>query len=200
MRMNCSATFVALLWALTISVLNTTVLTTSALAHELQDNRATLVLRDRQHLALTLFVDYPKVLHQVLSPQSSLQEFVMLHSAMKPQELQAQLLVAQRKLQVDTKVVLATGKTAMLTQWVWPDMAGVQKLLQQRAMQAIVAPKDHAHMVPMEIRAEAQSSNTSDFNSVTLQLPSALQPVLLVSYQPKQVWLKPNTPSPVISF
>jgi hypothetical protein len=172
----------------------------SAAAHELQDNRATLVLRDRQHLALTLFVDYPKVLHQVLSPQSSLQEFVMLHSAMKPQELQAQLLVAQRKLQVDTKVVLGTGRTVVLTQWVWPDMAGVQKLLQQRAMQAIVAPKDHAHMVPMEIRAEAKSSNASDFRSVTLQLPAALQQVLVVSYQPKQVWLKPNATPPVISF
>ena len=172
----------------------------SAAAHELQDNRATLVLRDHQHLALTLFVDYPKVLHQVLAPQTSLQEFVMLHAAMKPQEFQAQLLVAQRKLQGGTSVVLGSGKTAVLAQWVWPSSTPVHKLLQQRAMQAIVAPNDHAHAVPMEIRAETKSNNASDFSSVILQLPPALQQVLVVSYQPKQVWLKANTPSPRISF
>jgi hypothetical protein len=171
-----------------------------AVAHELQDNRATLVLRDRLHLALTLFVDYPKVLHLVLAPQSSLQEFVMLHSAMQPKEFQAQLLVAQRKLQANTSVVLSNGKTTALTQWVWPDVASVHKLLQQRAMQTIVAPNDHAHSVPMEIRAETKSNNSNDFSAVTLQLPSALQQVLVVSYQPKQLWLKPNAPSPVIRF
>jgi hypothetical protein len=176
------------------------VLTQAAVAHELQDNRATLVLRDRQHLALTLFVDYPKVLHQVLAPQSNMQEFVMLHSAMPLPEFQTQLLVAQRKLQGATSVLLSTGKTAALSQWVWPDATSVHKLLQQRTMQAIVAPKDHAHLVPMEIRAETTSSNANDFKSVRLQLPSALQPVLVVSYQPQQVWLKPNAPSPVISF
>jgi hypothetical protein len=172
-------------------------LTQAAVAHELQDNRATLVLRDRQHLALTLFVDYPKVLHQVLAPQSSMQEFVMLHSAMQLPEFQTQLLVAQRKLQGATSVVLSSGKTVAFTQWVWPEAGSVQKL---RAMQAIVAPKDHAHMVPMEIRAETTSSNANDFKSVRLQLPSALQQVLVVSYQPQQVWLKPNATSPVINF
>lgn len=172
----------------------------SAEAHELQDNRATLVLRDRQHLALTLLVDYPKVLHQVLAPQSTAQEFLVTHSAMKPQEFEALLLAAQRKLQSSTSIVMRSGKTAALVGWVWPDAASVQKLLQQRTMQAVVAPNEHVHAMPMEIRAEAKSSHASDFKSVSLQLPAALQHVLVVSYQPRQVWLKPNTPSPVISF
>ena len=41
-------------------------LASSALAHELDSNRATLVLRDRQHLAITFFVDYASVMQQVL--------------------------------------------------------------------------------------------------------------------------------------
>jgi hypothetical protein len=179
-----------LLWALAAS----------ATAHELQDNRATLVLRDGVHLALTLFVDYPNVLHQVLAPQSTVQQFMLMHSAMKPQEFQAQLVAAQRRLQDGISITMSTGKTVALTQWVWPDAASVQKLLQQRAMQSLVAPKDHAHMVPMEIRAEAKSSNASDLKSVTLQLPAVLQQVLVVSYQPKQVWVKPHTPPPAIHF
>ena len=76
----------------------------------------------------------------------------------------------------------------------------MQNLLQQRAMQAVVAPTDHAHAVPTEIRAEAKSSNAADFTSVTLKLPAQFQQVLVVSYQPKQVWLKPHTLSPAISF
>lgn len=188
--MRFSATFLPLLWALS----------TSAPAHELQDSRATLVLRDRQPLTLTLFVDYPKVLHLALAPQSTTQEFLLMYSAMKQQEFQAQLLAAQRKLQDGTSLVMGSGEKASFTSWVWPDAASVQKLLQQRAMQAVVTPNDHAHTVPTEIRGEAKSSQASDFKSVTLQLPAVLQQVLVVSYQPKQLWLKPNSQSPVISF
>lgn len=169
-------------------------------AHELQDNRATLVLRDKLHIVLTLFVDYPKVLHQVLAPQIALQDFILTHSAMKPQAFHMQLLAAQRKLQSNTQLVMSNGKAAVLGQWIWPPSAHVQKLLQERAMQAVVAPSDHAHGMPMEIRAEARSINSNDFSSVTLQLPAQLSQVLVVSYQPRQIWLKPNTASPPIRF
>jgi hypothetical protein len=69
---------------------------TNAFAHELQANRASLVLRDSQHLSLTFFVDYVGVLHQVLAPQRTLQEFVLMYASMKPLELQSQLLAAQK--------------------------------------------------------------------------------------------------------
>ena len=173
---------------------------TSALAHELDSNSARLVLRDRLHLSITFFVDYPGVLHQVLAPQRSVQEFVLMYAAMKPLEFKTQLIEAQRKLQSNTALTLHSGKSAMLTQWIWPEVAVVQNLLQQRAMQAVVAPGDHAHAVSTEIRAEAKSNNATDFTSVTLKLPAQFQQVLVVSYQPKQVWLKPHIPSPVISF
>ena len=120
--------------------------------------------------------------------------------AHEQQEFQAQLLAAQRKLQDGTSLVMGSGEKASFTSWVWPDAASVQKLLQQRAMQAVVTPNDHAHTVPTEIRGEAKSSQASDFKSVILQLPAVLQQILVVSYQPKQLWLKPNSQSPVISF
>lgn len=175
-------------------------LATHAAAHELQDSRATLVLRDEQHLALTLFVDYPKVLHQVLAPKDTFQEFILVHSAMQPRDFQAQLLAAQRQLQNGTSLMMNNGKAADLVQWVWPTPSSVQKLLQQRAMQAVVASNDHVHAVPMEIRAEAKAIQRRDFSSVTLRLPAALSQVLVVSYQPRQIWLKPNLTSPPIRF
>jgi hypothetical protein len=81
------------------------------------------------------------------------------------------------------------GDTKVLASWT-PAMA----------TQAVVAPGDHAHTVQMQIRADVKSSNANGFSSITLQLPLAFQQVLVVSCQPKQVWLKPNTPSPAISF
>lgn len=175
-------------------------LATSAVAHELSSNRATLVLRDRQHLSLTFFVDYTIVLHQVLAPKRSMQEFVLIYSAMKPQEFQTQLLAAQGKLQSSTGVAFASGKAASLTGWVWPQAAAVQNLLQQRAMQLVVAPADHSHTVQTEIRAETQSANPNDLSTLTLQLPREYQQVLVVSYQPRQVFVKPGMPSPAIRF
>jgi hypothetical protein len=188
--MNIFISTIVMLWALT----------GSAAAHELQANRATLVLRDRQHLSLTFFVDYARVLHQVLAPQQSFQDFALMYSAMKPAEFQAQLQGAQRKLQSSTAITLHSGKAAVLTQWVWPGATAAQNLLQQRAMQAVVAPTDHAHVVPTEIRAEAKSGSVSDFTSITLQLPTEFQQVLVVSYQPKQIWVKPGALSSTINF
>jgi hypothetical protein len=128
------------------------------------------------------------------------QEFVLMYAAMKLPELKTQLLEAQRQLQTHTTLTLQSGKSATFTQWVWPEAAMVQNLLQQRAMQTVVAPTDHSHVVPTEIRAEVKSANAADFSSVNLQLPVQFQQVLVVSYQPKQVWLKPHMPSPAISF
>ena len=175
-------------------------LATSAVAHELASNRATLVLRDRQHLSLTFFVDYTSVLHQVLAPKTPVQEFVLMYSAMKPQEFQTQLLAAQSKLQSSTGLAFASGRVAALTRWAWPQAAAVQILLQQRAMQSVVAPADHSHAVQTEIRTETRSANPEELASVTLQLPPEFQEVLIVSYQPKQVFVKPGMRSPAIRF
>ena len=85
------------------------------LAHELQASRATLVLRDNQHLAITFFVDYPAVLHQALAPQMLFHEFALQHSAMPTPIFAAQVLLAQRKLQSGTRLMLRSGKAAPLT-------------------------------------------------------------------------------------
>jgi hypothetical protein len=179
---------------------STICLSNVANAHELSSNRATLVLRNKQHLTITFFVDYAKVLHQALAPKKPLQEFLAQAAATPEKEFKSQLAIAQEKLQARINVTLASGKAATLTQWTWPNSKFVHSLLQQRAMQAIVAPKDHAHGTPLEIRAEANSANSKDFRSIKLNLPAEFQQVLVVAYSPKQVWMKPNEASPAITF
>ena len=173
-------------------------LAASASAHELQANRLTLVLRDRNHLSLTFLIDYTDALHRALSPRRSFDEFVLVYSAMRPEDLKAELLRAQAKLQRSTQLALATGKPVAIANWRWPDAERVQAVLRERAMQAVVAPGDHAHAVPFEIRAEAMS--TDDISSSTIRLPEEFQRVLVVSYRPSQRWVEPGARSSEIRF
>lgn len=167
-------------------------------AHELQANRLTLVLRDRNHLSMTFFIGYTDALHRALAPRRTFREFALVYSAMKPQELEKELLRAQAKFQNDTRLTLSAGKQANITNWKWPDAARVQVLLQESVMQSVVAPSDHSHEAPVDIHAEVIAPQ--NISSVTIRLPEEFQRVLVVSYRPSQVWVESNTPSPAIKF
>ena len=85
-----------------------------------------------------------------------------------------------------------------VTNWRWPDADRVQAMLRERAMQAVVAPGDHAHAAPVEIHAEFTS--TDDIGSLAIRLPEELQRVLVVSYRPSQRWVEANKRSTEIGF
>ena len=167
-------------------------------AHELQDNRATLVLRDNTHLAVTLYLAYADALHMALAPQRPIAEFLMAYSAMNPDQLQKELLRAQAKFQAATKLYLATGTELAVTNWQWPNARQVQAMMQQRIMQAMVDPGGHAHDEPLEIHADANA--TEEITAIRAQFPEEFQKVLVVSYRPTQVWVEPKLWSPPIKF
>ena len=174
------------------------VLVPNAAAHELQENRAALVLRDGTHLSVTFFIAYADALHLALEPQRSEQEFLAMYSAMEPELLQKELLRAQAKFQATTRLYLATGTKVALTNWIWPDAKQVQAMLQQNIMRAIVDPAGHAHEEPMEIHADANSQE--EITAVRIQFPEEFQTVLVVSYRPRQLWVEPQSWSPAIKF
>jgi hypothetical protein len=173
-------------------------LASCAFAHELPANRLNLVLRDRNHLSLTFFIDYTDALHRALAPQRPFQEFVLMASSMKPQDLQKELLRAQARFETNTRLTLSAGGRATIKNWKWPDADRVQAMLRERAMQAVVAPGDHAHQEPTEIHAEVTA--TEAIGSVTLRLPEEFQRVLVVSYRPSQTWIEPRKESTAIRF
>jgi hypothetical protein len=169
-------------------------------AHEIEANRATVVLRDRQHLSLTFFLDLINVLHQTLAPKQMLRSFVLNYAAMSSDEFQKDLDKARKRLQGSTFVSLPNGKKVHLSQWVWPDRAAVQALFQQRAMQAVVAPGEHTHVVPVEIRVEVKTASPENFSSLQLQFPAEFDQILVVYYAPRQIWVKPGNSSSAITF
>lgn len=173
--------------------------TLTAAAHELEDNRATLVLRDRTHLSATIFLAYPEALHQALAPQREFMAFLLIYSAMKPDSLQKELLKAQSQFELSTHLYVGPGKEVVtFIHWTWPDLKQVQAILQQRVMQAMVDPRTHSHEAPVEIHADANALR--EITSVRVQFPGEFQKVLVVAYRPSQLWLEGKTLSTEIRF
>jgi hypothetical protein len=193
-RNLATAAFVALR-----ALLVTGMLVTGAHAHELQTNRVTLVLRDSHHLSLTFFIDYVDAIYDTLAPELPFEKFVMVHSAMAPAAFKQALTRAHKKLEADTQLTVPGGKALALTNWRWPDAVKVQDALKQRAMRMVVGSKEpHTHETAVEVQAEATASTTPA--SVTLKLPEVLQPALLVSYRPAQVWIAAKSGAKTVRF
>lgn len=168
-----------------------------AAGHEVQANRLTLVLRDRNHLTLTYLIDYPGALHQAIAPALSYREFIVMHSAMPPAEFQRALERAHERLQAGTRLRLASGDLA-ITAWKWPSAERAQGLLREVAMAAIVTPLDRPHVPPVEIRAEAVARQ--DIAALDVLLPAQLRDVLVVSYRVTQAVVRPDGRSTRVRF
>ena len=166
-------------------------------AHELADNRATLVLRDRNHLTLTVFLSYPEALHQALLPQREFAAFLLIYSSMDAGQFEKELAKAQKRFQSQIHVFVPDSE-ATLSGWSWPDAKSVQTMLRDRVMRAMVDPNAHAHEPPLELRAEAVAAQ--DIAGARVQFPPEWQRVLLVWYRPSQQWVEGKTISSVLRF
>lgn len=179
-----------------------------ARAHELPSNRLTLVLRDSRHLSLTFYIDYLDTLHKTLAPERSADEFALLHAAMPAAEFQQTVTRAHAKLEDATRLTTAGGKVLKPTQWRWPTAQSTHTLIQQRAMQLVANSQTnsaetakstpHEHGSVSAVAAEVSAS--VDLSTVSVTLPEPMMPVLVVSYRPAQVWVKPRSGPQTIKF
>ncbi len=173
-----------------------------AQAHELPDNRVTMVLRDETHVSLTFYVDYPDVLNAVLAPKKSHREFLLASAAMKPEDFRQQILLVQAKLQAETRATLNGGKEATITGWAWPDAASIQTMIQKEVMELMVGraanPSQHTHEEPTEIRANI--THDKPIIDANIQFAEAFGKMLLVSYRPQQNWVAAKQVSSLIKF
>ncbi len=169
-----------------------------AYAHELPENRATLVLRDQTHLSLTLHVDLVLAAHQALAPRQGLREFLLVCAALSPDEFHKLMQRAQTMLEAETRATLNGGSAAKITGWVWPKSEKIKASIQQHVMGFIVGTSNHTHEAPFEIRAHIMHDKPITESKV--QFADAFGRVLLVWYRPKQLWLTPKQTSPAIKF
>lgn len=162
-----------------------------AVAHEIEGNRATLVLRDGRHLALTLQIDLVSALQRTLAPAQTAAQFAAMHAALPPAQLEPMLQQARRRIEGGTSLTDDAGHVLALTHWRWPSAAQTQALLQRATMRVLVGGA-HDHDSMTELRAEALAPR--GVAVVQLQLPEALQPALVVWSQPRQGWSRAGAP------
>ena len=167
-------------------------------AHELQENRATLVQREANFVSMTLYIDLPEALHRALAPERSFGAFALAQANLPPDAFRAVMRQAVGRMQSEMRVTALAGRPISVERWVWPEPERVQALLRERLMEAVVAPGDHTHTAPLEVRAELYS--VMPITSLRVQFAAALGRVMVVSYRPKQVWVESSSPSPVITF
>jgi hypothetical protein len=171
---------------------------TAAHAHELADNRASLVLRDPTHLSLMLYIRYTEALHKALAPETNYGEFLLTHSAMKPEDFQRQVRRAQEKLQSGVRVTLNGKQEVPIVDWVWPDAARAQSLFRQEVMEATVGGAGRHHDEPIEVRADVMHDR--EIKGASIRFPEAFGKVLLVWYRARQTWVEASRSSPTVTF
>ena len=169
-----------------------------ACAHELEESRATLVQREANFVAMTLYVDLPGALHRTIAPGRPFTDFAAEQTHLPPGAFKAVLLQAAGRLQAEMRVTTAKGTALAFERWTWPDATRVQAALRERLMEAVVAPGEPAHAQPMEVRAALHSAQP--ITALRVKFAPALGRVLVVSYRPCQVWVDARSLSPALTF
>lgn len=167
-------------------------------AHEMDANRATLVLREPGLVSLSLFVDYPLLLQRSLAPQETREQFLLTASAMPIEKLREALSKAQQQLQTGTQLLISGGRPQSFARWNWPDPQRVQALLRERVMQQLTGSAANATETTLEVQAEVMLKPAP--TSLRLQIAPAFGRVLVVWYRPEQQWVEPGAASVTMPF
>lgn len=167
-------------------------------AHELESSRATLILRDGNHVSMTLYLNLPEVLRKAIAPERGFGEFVLVYSAMEPDRFAAAVKAAEARLETGTRLTDGAGVAPARSAWSWPEAQSTQAELRMLAAELLTAPKEPPHDDPVAVRAEFQTVRPT--SSLRVAFPTEMDGVLTVFYRPGQVWLEPGKPSPPLDF
>ena len=167
------------------------------LAHELPDDRVTIVQREPTHLSITFYVDEVGLLHRLIAPKSSRSEFLLACAGAQPEQLRLRVQRAQASFERELQL-LAGGQTLAIAPLHWPLVNDTLRRLQDGAMATITTGSDHDRVQPVEITTDALSSTA--FESVTFMTPPSLPKLLIVSYRPTQHRPTPESRAVVIDF
>lgn len=170
----------------------------NAVAHELQENRATLVLREGRHITLTLWVGYSDMLHRAMGAPSPKAKFLTQHAAMPASAFEKALAGTHRTLQDHIQIRQKDGQLIPIQGCHWPAAANVQAQLRERLMQSMVAATPRDHEEPLQVQCELQAGQS--VRAVSVGFPVALGRVLVVAYQPRQRWVEGGSKGEILGF
>lgn len=156
-------------------------------AHDLAAHRLTLVVHNERHLQAQWQLDWLDLLHDLLAPDGD-PALLLLRLASEPAAaLEGPMARVRTLLEQQAALRTEDGRALPLTRWQWPSAAQLHEALQQRAARQLLGERVHEPLL-LPVRAEALAEQA--LHQLELDVPPALERVLVVSYAPQQRWVE----------
>ena len=164
--------------------LSTALFDKAAHSHELQENRASLVLRNERQISITFYLNLSELMHKTIAPKQNRFELVAKLAATSEDDFLKNYDFTKKNTEGSVFFKHASGKKITAREWQWPDPKTAQKSMRELTMQTVVGSSSHVHENPIEVKLQIQSDVSLD--SLLLELPSSMRPMTLVASRPKQ--------------
>jgi hypothetical protein len=165
-------------------ILNMVLFVREAQSHELQENRASLVLRNERQISVTFYLNLTELLHKTLMPKQDRFEHTAKLAAMNEADFSKQYGDVKKLIESSVLFNATPGKKINVREWQWPEPKVAQKNIRELTMQSVVSSGQHFHENPIEVRLQIQSDESID--PLMLELPVSMKPMTLVASRPKQ--------------
>ncbi len=160
-------------------------------------NNAELRREGSNTVALTLYLNWPQVLHQLLAPQMPLRIFLKTYWELPDLPLESEMAKVGVQLTAKAYFTLPSGARVNFKQWQLPDRPSLRESFKLSLMLLDMPAIAQAHLDPVKVTAEAKSKNA--LTQVQIQLPKVLYPILVHSKN-DNFWLTEQIPLAIINF
>ena len=170
----------------------------ATLAHELPDDRVTIVQREPTHLSITFYIDEVALLNRLIAPKSSRAEFLLACAALPPARLTIKLQQARDAFAAEISIRDMHRRSLLISPLRWPTLIDTQQLLKESALALLATGSDHDKITFSEISADATAHEPLE--SIYFIKPRSLPELTGVSYRPLQQRMMGQTKEIKIMF
>ena len=160
-------------------------------------NNAELVLESSKTIAVTLQLNWPQVLHQLLAPNTPFKVFLKNYSELSEIQLEREMVKLGNNLTANAYLTLPSGTRVQFKKWQMPSNIALRESLKLSLVLIDMPIQAQSHLDPVKIKAQAKSK--TPLTQAQIQLPKAFFPILVTSGNDK-FWLSEQIPLAVISF
>jgi hypothetical protein len=164
-------------------------------AHEINSNKLTLIMREKNHISLVFQINLIKAMNQVIAPQTGNGDFVLGLSGADPKIFQKAYDKTKTKIFNGIQITTKDQSKLVVKDWKWPDAKTIQNQFQSQIMEIMTGTHDHTKEPLVEINAELVSK--LDLSEIKIQVLPEIQPILFISYKPSLLWSNLSKPSEI---
>jgi hypothetical protein len=151
----------------------------------------------RSQISFNFELNLPPLLHRMLAPQTNYAVFLKDQAVLSDEALDRQMALVGHAFSEKGFLMLPSGAKLRLQQWMWPDKKSLRDAFMSSLILLDLPQKLNFHVDPVRVTASVQTKTA--LNRVQLQLPSSLNPILVVN-QSDQFWLTDHIPSTIIEL